>query len=273
MKRWTDFIPHPAHGVWGAVLIALALLVWPSFVTGMRLLEEGRIVLGGILIAISACAGGVHVRSFRGWLQLRRRLTTISRKKPTMMTDRHFAEAYKHFATKAVEEFNEAGSVSPKFFAVAVDETNGDVIAAIVVPPQLAAQFYRDDNSKDWVKPMVRFMLDAKSPIHDILTAADIPPPDLVVQISEAWQAFEEAPREGAVDLTQPRTPPSERPDRTECIAVFVHSINRTEVGFSPIHTEPTRRAEYAPMFDDVIKTGRMMMNPPPSEDPTVTKH
>lgn len=270
MKHLDDLIPPPQHCFWGAVMLLLALMVWPQFVSGVHLLQEGKIATGCILIAISALAGGIYVRAFQRWLQHRRTYFTTLREQPIMISDSVFNDVYDHFAHRAVEEFNECGQVPPRFFAINIDN-EGAIRGVIGIPEQIAGQFYRDDGRKEAIKPLIHYLLDKQSPFRDIITEAGVPPPNLVVQICEAWTVERMAPPGGAVDVS--KVIPCEQPDRQECIGVFVHSHNRTEVGFSPIRTEPTRRAEYAPLPKYAFSTGRMLMNPAPSEDPTISKH
>jgi len=268
MNRCPDFKRHAWRWLGGPVLLYFAFLVWRQFVHGVNLLQQGEVAMGAFESVISAVTGGMHVSLLRAWF----RDFSIPRKKPLMIPDSILADVYEHFARAAVAEFNTRGLVPPHFFAVVLDPADGSVRNLIDIPDEFSARFYRDAAAKDTVRGFVRFLLSEKSPFRTILAAADFPVPDLVVQISEAWMAEEIRPLGETIDLNAPMTPPSERPDRREGILTCVHSLNHTVAGYCPIHAAP-RRAEYQALQGLKELTGRMSMNPPPSEDASVTKH
>lgn len=149
---------------------------------------------------------------------------------------------YDSFATRAVELFNELGSVAPQLFAVSLDEEEpGKINGMLALEPELVAKLYADNASKDAIKPLVKLFLQEGSPLREKLKQDNQPLPSLMVQITETWYAF---PKEDG-SLPDPSMSLSESPDKLEGISVFIHTASATHMGICPIVEKPTRHAVF----------------------------
>jgi len=189
----------------------------------------------------------------------------------TTIPDAMYEKVYEHFAQAAVRYFNAKGEQAPFFFAVQINAAANEFTCLGAVPSEASAMFYRNEAARNHIKYLISAFLSDASPLRQQL-AEDNQAPDLIIQVVEVWLAHQIYAKGDKIDLTQPPPLPSESPDRREAVAVMVHSLNRTVVGYCPIGGSP-RQASYAPCDLAGGLTGRMSMNPLPSEDATITKH
>lgn len=153
-------------------------------------------------------------------------------------------EVYEAFACKAVELFNETGEAPHQLFAVVLDELTGGISGMMSVEQDVLRKYHEQSGSTDAIKPLVRLFLQDGSPLRDRLARQGQELPSLVVQVSNIWFALPDELDTPARDLI----PPSERGNRQEGIAVFVHASAASYFGVCPIVDTPERHAVFGPL-------------------------
>jgi hypothetical protein len=170
---------------------------------------------------------------------------------------------WQKIAPQAVEDFNKNGEVSPKLFMLTLGSEVGEVRGFGAVDPGLIHQFFHQEQAhgKDAMAILMRLLLTPGSPIREAMLEQGVPLPDVLVQISEAWsqnvmgKTKEEAEAQynkyGSIEAM---------PDRTECVAVFLHIHGYSTMGMCPIKDNP-RHAELGQLAPvDGTFTGRFSM-------------
>jgi hypothetical protein len=164
----------------------------------------------------------------------------------TSPTSEDIAVVYDLFARRAVEAFNEEGSVPSQLYAVVLQEdgTPGQVTEILELSADMLAELFSSPANNRMLTPVTQMFLQDGSPLRKSLEDDGMPLPCLVVQVSEGWAAV------GAADPVTSRRdiPPSQRADRQDCLLVVVHTRNDAHIGVCPIQDGPNRQAEYRPV-------------------------
>jgi hypothetical protein len=130
----------------------------------------------------------------------------------------------------------------------------------------LVGVLYGSEAGKDIVMMMVKSLLAGTVKFDEDFRV------DCIVQISEAWSAyesFEEAEARKKAGIA--RVPPAEHPSRKEVLLIAVHKPGHTEARYSPIVGEgEERRCELAPWDQGPNAPahigGRMVLDEEPSK-------
>lgn len=164
---------------------------------------------------------------------------------PRPPTEDDFRLIYDSLAQKAVENFNAHGELVPVILEVVLNEPGKLPQVTPVNPAFVFEMFNEGAAGMERLGQLVRLALTRGSPMREAMVSAGVTPPDLLVQINEAWvrsvtgKSPHDVPRDGI--------PPSEHPDRKEAILVLIHTPEETVMGSCPILENP-RRAEFAPI-------------------------
>jgi hypothetical protein len=174
-----------------------------------------------------------------------------------------FDALFKLYADKAIKRFNLTGKHPPQLYSVKLGKEPGS-IAQTGALNRIAPMFFGDgDFNKDHFRVLLQELTTPGSTIRKAAGAFGFVVPDIVVQINEVWYATETKPAGmtpgEAAKLEY--VPPSERPDRQEAVAVFLHAYHFTTMGSCPIVDKPKRHAVMGELFGEDGKfVGRLSM-------------
>jgi hypothetical protein len=187
---------------------------------------------------------------------------------PRQITRADFEAVYKQYADKAIKRFNLTGNHPPQLFTVKLGKEPGQIERSGSLN-RLAPQFFNGTMHKDVLRLLLQQLTTPGSEIRKVAGALGVVVPDIVVQINEIWLAKnaypegmspEEARKQARKQADEgPR--PSERPDREEGIAVWLHTQGYTTAGLCPILDKPRRHAELAALPpEETLFEGRFSM-------------
>lgn len=176
-----------------------------------------------------------------------------------------FEALFRLYGDKAVKRFNMTGNHPPQLYSVKLGKEPGQ-IAKTMNLNKIAPIFHNGVSNKNVLRGLLQQLTTPGSEIRKMAGAMGVIAPDIVVQINEAWFAQDMRP-EGMSDdefkafKARDHVPPSERPDREERIAVFLHAYQHTSMGLCPIVDKPKRHAEMGELQpEDGKMTGRLSM-------------
>jgi hypothetical protein len=176
-----------------------------------------------------------------------------------------FEALFRLYGDKAVKRFNLTGNHPPQLYSVKLGKEPGSIEKTMSLN-KVAPMFHNGASNKNMLREMLKQLTTPGSEIRKMAGAMGVIAPDIVVQINEAWFAQDIRPEGMSVDefkafKAREHVPPSERPDREEKIAVFLHAYNYTTMGDCPIVDKPKRHAVMGELLPEGGKfTGRLSM-------------
>lgn len=176
-----------------------------------------------------------------------------------------FEALFRLYGDKAVKRFNLTGNHPPQLYSVKLGKEPGQ-IAKTMSLNKIAPMFHDGTSNKNALRTMLTQLTTPGSEIRKMAGAMGAIAPDIVVQINEAWFAQDIRPEGMSVDefkafKDRDHVPPSERPDREERIAVFLHAYQHTSMGLCPIVDKPKRHAVMGELLpEDGKLSGRLSM-------------
>ncbi|MGF6641792.1 hypothetical protein [Paraburkholderia sp. MM6662-R1] len=174
-----------------------------------------------------------------------------------------FEAVWERTASTAVEDFNRNGEVSPKLFMLTLGDEPGEVRSFGVLDPALIHAFFKreTDHGKDAMAALLRLLLTPDSPMRKAMRKHGASPPDVLVQVNEAWVNNRQGKTKEQVEAEYEKYGSVEAmPDRTECVWIGLHTHGYSTMGICPILDNP-RRAEIGKLAPpDGTFTGRFSM-------------
>lgn len=175
-----------------------------------------------------------------------------------------FEAIYKLYADKAVKRFNMTGNHPAQLYGVKLGKELGKIEGTYSLN-QIAPMFFDGTFAKANMRDLLTQLTTPGSYIRRLAGSLGVLAPDIVVQINEIWYVNETKPA-GMTDEefrthAEDGPTPSERPDRKEAIAVFLHAYQYTTMGRCLIQDKPRRHAAMGPLeSDDGKVVGRLSM-------------
>lgn len=160
------------------------------------------------------------------------------------------------FAHEVIRLFSADGKVHPALFLVQFDETSGQITHGGMIGPELGAQFFQSNASKDALANFMRAALTIGHPLRDSLQKQFGYMPDAIIQVNEVWMAHSPTPE-------QMKMPVRDNPDRQEGVMVAIHHRwGPTVLGLHPIVEKPMRHVKFLEVEEHTGLDGRMAMSP-----------
>lgn len=144
-----------------------------------------------------------------------------------------------HFASVAIKCCDEGQEVAPQLFLVdALD--SGEVRNMAVFPPEMVAFFFENGvRGKDMFAQLLHDLLKPGHPTQEKTREQLGFTPRLLVHVCEAWASVGKS----LEDMEGNYVPPSQDPQRKECILVTLHMAGTSIPTMHVIETEPKRHA------------------------------
>lgn len=183
---------------------------------------------------------------------------------PREIIRKDFEALFKMYGDKAVKRFNMSGKHPPQLYGVKLGKEPGSIAETFALN-KLAPMFFDTAGpfNKDQFRVLLQDLTTPGSEVRKLAGAFGFAAPDVVVQINEMWFATERKTEGMTVEEAAKleHVPPSERPDRKECIGVGLHAYQYSTMGLCEIHDKPRRHAVIGELFpEDGKMIGRLSM-------------